>query len=258
MPTIAIVTGASSGLGKELVRQIDAGGIGPVDEIWAVGRSENRLSALVRTCRTTVRPFCLDLTDSGAHDLLEGALAETAGARVRLLVNNAGFGTAGDFALQDRDSASSMIDILMRAPVELAYRVLPYMTAGSRILNTSSVAAFTAQPRLAVYSCAKRFILDFSRALDAELGDVDIHVTAVCPKFMRTGFLDHPGDGEAMGKMTTIGFERVEDVAAKAIAASNAGRALCIPSPDMKAYYALTKVLPYPLVLKAEKLLGAW
>ena len=192
MPTIAIVTGASSGLGKELVRQIDAGGIGPVDEIWAVGRSENRLSALVRTCRTTVRPFCLDLTDPGAYDLLEGALAETAGARVRLLVNNAGFGTAGDFALQDRDSASSMIDILMRAPVELAYRVLPYMTAGSRILNTSSVAAFTAQPRLAVYSCAKRFILDFSRALDAELGDVDI------------------------------------------------------------------KVLPYPLVLKAEKLLGAW
>ena len=110
-----------------------------------------------------------------------------------LLVNNAGFGTFGDFAdMPARDNAD-MVRLLMLAPVELTYRALPYMAAGSRILNVASVAAFMPQPGLATYSASKRFVLDLSRALDAELGPVDIHVTALCPKFMRTGFLDHPG-----------------------------------------------------------------
>lgn len=255
MPSIAIVTGASSGLGRELVRRIDRGEAGAVDEIWAVGRRAERLEALGRDCQATVRPFALDLTDPASFDAIERAVVETE-ADIRLLVNDAGFGAAGDFACQGRDQAPRMIELLARAPVELTYRALPHMRAGARILNVASVAAFAPQPRLAVYAACKRFVLDFSRALDAELGDVDIHATALCPKFMETEFLDRAGDAEAMRRLCAIGFEDVGDVADAAIRATVAGRALCIPSPDMRAYYAAAKLLPYPLLVKAERLLG--
>lgn len=257
MSTIALITGASSGLGRELVRQVDSGAFCHVDEIWAVARRADRLEALVRTCATPVRPFCLDLTDPMSFDILEAALAETEGARVVLLANNAGCGTFGSFAGQKPADADRMVSLLMRAPVELIYRVLPYMAAGSRILNVSSVAAFVPQPGLSVYSAAKRFVLDFSRSLDAELGDVGIHVTAVCPKFMETEFFEGAGDADCIRRMrAAIGDERVSDVAAAALAAAREGRGLCIPSVDMRVLYAVARVAPYRLALAAERALG--
>ena len=253
MTSIAIVTGASSGLGAEIVRQLAEGAFGPLDQIWAVSRRAERTSP-------RVRPFALDLTDPASFDVLEAALAETPGARVVLLVNNAGFGTFGDFAdMPARDNAddnADMVRLLMLAPVELTYRALPYMAAGSRVLNVASVAAFMPQPGLATYSAAKRFVLDLSRALDAELGGVDIHVTALCPKFMRTGFLDHPGAGDVAARMAQLtGFEDVRRVAARGLRAAREGRALCIPSADMRALYVATKALPYPLALAVERAL---
>ena len=249
MTNIAIVTGASSGLGAEIVRQLAEGSFGPLDEIWTVSRRAERTSP-------RVRPFALDLTDPASFDVLEKALAETPGARVVLLVNNAGFGTFGDFADMPASDNASMVRLLMLAPVELTYRVLPYMSAGSRILNVSSVAAFMPQPGLATYSAAKRFVLDLSRSLDAELGPVGIHVTALCPKFMRTGFLDHAGADDVAACMAGLtGFEDVRRVARLGLRAARAGRALCIPSADMRAFYAAARLLPYPLALNLERAL---
>ena len=249
MTSIAIVTGASSGLGAELVRLLCTGKFGPVDEVWAVARHAEKTDPLVR-------PFALDLTDPASFDVLEAALAETPGARVALLVNNAGFGTFGDFAGMPSVDNAAMVRLLMLAPVELTYRALPYMAAGSRVLNVASVAAFMPQPGLATYSAAKRFVLDLSRALDAELGPVGIHVTALCPKFMRTGFLDHAGADDVASRMARLtGFEDVRRVAARGLAAARAGRALCIPSADMRALYVATKLLPYPLALAVERAL---
>lgn len=256
MPKIAIVTGASSGLGREFVKQIDAGAAGPVDEIWAVARRAERLEALQRTCETPVRPFCLDLTDPASFDVLEGALAETPKLEVGLLVNNAGFGTFGLLAAQRAEDARSMVKLLMLAPIELMYRALPYMRRGSNIVNIASVAGFVPQPKLAVYSAAKRFMLDLSRSLDAEMGGAGIHVTAVCPKFMQTEFLNAPGDLRAAKAMTAIGFEKADRVVATALRDARAGKSLCIPSLDMKAYYAATKVLPYKAILGIESFLG--
>ncbi|MDO4437818.1 MAG: SDR family NAD(P)-dependent oxidoreductase [Coriobacteriaceae bacterium] len=256
MTRIAIVTGASSGLGREFVKQIDASPDWNLDEIWVVARRKDRLEALQRTCQTTIRPFCLDLTDAESFDVIEGTLEQTPGAEVSLLVNNAGFGVFGSVASQNRDAGGTMARLLMLAPVELIYRTLPYMRAGSRIINIASVAAFLPQPNLAVYSAAKRFVLDLSRSLDAELGCANIHVTAVCPKFMQTEFLDKPGDATAARAMIAIGFERADRVVTKALQASRAGRDLCIPSVDMKAYYAASKLLPYKAALAVERALG--
>ena len=249
MTSIAIVTGASSGLGAELVRLLCAGEFGPIDEVWAVARHAEKTDPLVR-------PFALDLTDPASFDVLEATLAETPGARVALLVNNAGFGTFGDFAGMPETHNAAMVRLLMLAPVELTYRTLPHMDAGSRILNVASVAAFMPQPGLATYSAAKRFVLDLSRALDAELGPVGIHVTALCPKFMRTGFLDHAGADDVAARMARLtGFEDVRRVAARGLAAARGGRALCIPSADMRALYVATRLLPYPLALAVERAL---
>lgn len=256
MPRIAIVTGASSGLGREFVRLIDGGSAGPVDEIWAVARRADRLDALVRICNTPVRPFCLDLTDPASYDLIEASLAEIDDVRVSLLVNNAGTGTFGPFSKLPKGDVASLTALLMRTPVELAYRALPFMGRGARIVNVSSVAAFLPQPGLALYSAAKRFVLDFSRALDAELGPVDVHVTAVCPKFMRTEFFNEPGDVRTMQQMSSIGYEPIGRVARAALRAARQGRSLCIPSPDMRALYAASRVVPYRAALAAERALG--
>lgn len=256
MPSIAIVTGASSGLGREFVRRIDAGEAGPIDEIWVVARRAERLDSLVRTTSVTVRPFCMDLTDPVSFSILESALSETPAASVSLLVNNAGAGVFGSFAHIERTAADSMLSLLVKAPVELIYRTLPFMRPGSRIINVASVAAFIPQPKLAVYSACKRFVLDLSRSLDAELGDAGIHVTAVCPKFMKTEFLDAPGDAAAAAKMCAIGFEQADDVAHAALRAANAGRSLCIPSCDMKALYLASHVLPYRATIAIQRALG--
>lgn len=256
MRAIAIVTGASSGLGREFVRQLDAGALGPVDEIWAVARNQERLDALARICATPVRPFALDLTDPASFDALDAALAAEPDAHVSALVNNAGYGTFGDFALGEKDDAGRMVRLLCLAPVELTYRALGYMHGGSRIVNVASVAAFMPQPGLSVYAAAKRFVLDFSRALDAELAPVDIHATAVCPKFMRTAFLSHVGDARVAGRMAALtGFEHADAVAAAALRAAKAGRSLCIPSADMKLFYAAAKLLPYRACLAVERAL---
>ena len=100
MTRIAIVTGASSGLGREFVKQLDAGAAGKLDEIWVVARRADRLEALRRTCDTPVCPFCLDLTDPASFDVIDGTLSETPTAEVALLINNAGFGTFGPIAAQ--------------------------------------------------------------------------------------------------------------------------------------------------------------
>ena len=125
---IAIVTGASSGLGAEIVRQLAEGAFGPLDQIWAVSRRAEKTGPLVR-------PFALDLTDPASFDVLEEALDKTPDARVALLVNNAGFGTFGDFAAMPPEDNANMVRLLMLAPVELTYRARPHMSAGSRILN---------------------------------------------------------------------------------------------------------------------------
>ena len=256
MRNIAIITGASSGLGREFAKHIDAGEAGAIDELWVIARRTERLEALERTCATPVRSFALDLTDPASFDVLENAIAELEDANVALLVNNAGFGSFGDFALQRPADTTNMVKLLVQAPVELMYRALPFMHGGSRIINIASVAAFTPQPRLAVYAAAKRFILDITRALDAELGGVGIHATAVCPKFMKTEFLDTPGDTSAAQRMTAIGFEHADDVARAALAAARSGKSLCIPSLDMRAYYVASRVLPYKALLAIERAIG--
>lgn len=251
MARIAIVTGASSGVGREFVRQLDSGSWGALDEIWLVARRREALENVASGLRAHGRVVPLDLTSQAAYERLAELLDEE-DPDVRWLVNSAGFGKLGAFHDIGEKPNADMVRLNCLGVVEACYHVLPHMGAGSRIVNLASIAGVIPQPYLSVYSATKSFVLDFSRTLDHELAPSDIRVTALCPKWMRTGFLDDPGDEESVRRLTTVGFESVEHAVRCGLRYARRGRSLCIPSWDMKAAHVICQILPASWVMYAE------
>ena len=188
---IAIVTGASSGLGAEYVRRIDAKGY--ADEIWAIARREERLRELAGACKTPVRCIPADLCAPGAiadvRARLAAAALTDADFTVSMLVNAAGLGKFGCVEELSADETAAMVDLNCRALVEMTQAVLPHMGRGSRIVQIASSAAFQPLQGLAVYAASKSFVLSFTRALRRELAGRGIYVTAVCPIWVKTEFV---------------------------------------------------------------------
>ena len=183
---IAIITGASSGLGRDYALAADRDGI--YDEIWVVARRLERLQELELDCRTPVRPFALDLTERSAIAVLYGAL-EAADCEVGMLVNAAGFakfGNCDDLTLEEVDS---MIELNCRALVDLTQVCLKRMGRGGRIIQVASSASFIPMPGLNVYAASKAFVRSYTRALRFELRRRGIHTTAVCPVWIKTEFV---------------------------------------------------------------------
>ena len=255
MQHIAIVTGASSGVGREFVRQLASGSGGPLDEIWVIARREDELVSLANELTDVcVRPVPLDLTDNSSFEQLRDLLASEDHS-VQWLVNCAGFGKFGSFAEVGAASSADMVRLNCLAVVEMCSLALPHMQPGSRIVNLASIAGIVPQPYLAVYSATKAFVYELSRMLDEELRDAGIHVTAVCPKFMRTGFLNAPGNAEVARSMCRIGFQDVQTVVRRALTVSVLGGPVCIPSIDMQAAALAAKLLPRRILFAIEGLL---
>ena len=254
MKDIAIVTGATSGVGREFVRQLDAGAGGPLDEIWIIGRKIETMERICANNQVPTRYFALDLCDPASFETLSAELErEGADTCVQWLINSAGFGKFGQLDDISRKDNADMVRLNCLAVLEMCYLALPHMASGSRIINMASVAAFLPQPYLSVYSASKRFVLDLTRSLDAELREVGIRACAVCPKFMKTGFLDEPGNSDIAGAMCAVGFEDVSACVRRAIRAALFGSNMCITSFDMRLAYIATKVLPYEACLAIER-----
>lgn len=252
MQRIAIVTGASSGVGAEFVRQFDAGKGGPLDAIWLVSRNKAILEEVAASCkRIHALPIPCDLTSPEAFSQLQ-QLFTTHDVVVEWLVNSAGFGKFGDYREVGISANTSMVQLNCLAVVQMTSIALEHMHKGSRIINLSSIAGAIPQSMLATYSATKAFVLELSQMLNHELGPSGIHVTAVCPKFMHTKFLDSPGSSTAAEGMCRIGFEEVESVVAKALRSSLTGRSLCVPSPDMKFARIVAHLIPRTLLFKVE------
>ena len=153
---IAIVTGASSGLGAAFVRRLDA--LGGLDEIWGVARREGRMEALARELSTPLRAVGLDLTKGESVAELRAMLEET-GADVRVLVNCAGFGKFGTYADMTLQETADMVDLNCKTAVALTAAVLPHMGRGGRVLEICSSASFQPLPGFNVYAATKAFLL---------------------------------------------------------------------------------------------------
>ena len=158
-PTVAIITGASSGMGKEFARQIDR--LNTVDEIWLIARNQQALEDTAAPLSTRTVCIPLDLTDPSAIDTMQHKLIDMH-PEVLYLINAAGFGKFGDWRHISNNDATNMIELNCRALVSLTRAVLPYMHRGARLLQLASCAAFTPLPHMNIYAATKAFVLSLS------------------------------------------------------------------------------------------------
>lgn len=189
---IAVVTGASRGLGcgyvRAIARQMDAFDI---QELWIIARNRDKLVALARETGVPCLPIPVDLTSGRSIEVIREMLS-TRDYDVRLLINCAGVGNSG--TSEQIGNRGEQMEIVLNDSVTVAMvqTLLPFMRGGSRIVNIASIAAFQSIPGFNVYAASKAFVLSYSRGLRSELASRGISVTAVCPYWIRdTGFIEH-------------------------------------------------------------------
>ncbi|MCI2058942.1 MAG: SDR family NAD(P)-dependent oxidoreductase [Oscillibacter sp.] len=250
---IAVVTGASSGLGREFVRRL--GAEGGLDEIWAVARRKDRLDALEALSPVPVRPLPMDLTRPESLEALS-ALLNREQPEIRVLVCAAGFGRIGQSRSISAADNSAMIDLNCRAAVDVTSAALPYLHSGSRILEICSTAAFQPMPGLNVYAATKAFLQSYTKALHHELLASGIHVTAVCPYWIRdTEFIPLAQKADPGGFRHFPLASRAGTVVRWALLDSRLNLWVSTPGPVCAVHRLAAKFIPHALMVPLLDLL---
>lgn len=240
---IAVVTGASSGMGKEFAYQIDRK-YGKLDEIWLIARRKERLMELEKELHMPARVLAMDMTDDSDMKAFADCLKEN-NPDIKLLVNCAGYGKIGRFDEIDIYEQTGMIDLNCKALTLFTGICLPYVSTHSRIINAASAAAFSPQPGFNVYAATKAYVLSFSRALNAELRSRKVTVTAICPGPVDTEFFDIAGS-----KGMKLKCSDPAKVVTKAIKDAALGNEISVYGVTMKVAEAAAKILPHKVVMK--------
>lgn len=241
---IAVITGASSGIGKEFALAIDREY--RLDEIWLIARRKERLAELASELRTNVRILDMDLTEKESLERYRALLEETS-PEIKLLVNNAGTGLFGMFGELDLAEQLTSIDLNDRALTAMCWLSLPYMQRGDTIINMGSNSSWQPVPFENTYAATKAFVLSFSRGLGKELAPKGIHVMCVCPGWVETEFIDH-----AKVDDTITYFDRwysASQVVEKAMKDLRRKRKISILGLPVRLQVALIKFLPAEMVM---------
>jgi short-subunit dehydrogenase len=239
---VALITGASAGLGVEFARQLSARG----HRLVLVARRKDRLDALAQELGNA-RAIATDLSKSGSATKVLADL-KAAGEQVEILINNAGFGLIGPFAELDGRRERQMIDLNVGTLTDLCRAIAPAMIKqkSGGIVNVASTAAFQPGPNMAVYFATKAYVLSFTEALHEELKPHGVHVSALCPGPTRTEF------GEVAGFGSNGLFERVAMESPEVVAAGLEGldrnRAVVVPGFANKVGAASTRFAPRSVV----------
>ena len=245
---VLIITGASSGMGRETAVQLDKIYTTGIDEIWLVARRKARLEELAGTLTHRTRIFPLDLTDEKNIQEFDLTL-NMINPNVKMLVNASGFGIMGNFTDVYAKEHTDVVKLNCEALTRVTHMVLEYMREGARILQFASSAAFMPQPGFAVYAASKAYVLSFSRALNAELADRGISVTAVCPGPVNTEFFDIAEKNGTNYHFKKLFMADKEGVVRRALADAYHRRDVSVYSFAMNLFRAVAKVVPHRLVM---------
>ncbi|MET0791789.1 MAG: SDR family oxidoreductase [Polyangiaceae bacterium] len=250
--TFALVTGASSGLGEEFARQLAHRGCNLV----LSGRSREKLETLAsdlsRINGVATRVVTADLAQPGGAEQL-ALIVDDLGVTIDHLINNAGFGSAGNFAETDPHRQTTMVRVNCESVVCLSGHFLPGMVARNRggIINVGSTSAYQPTPFMATYGASKAFVVSFSAALASELEKSDVRVLACCPGPVPTGFQAAAG----MPEGSLMNFAKLEpnDVVQSTLDAYAAGRVVFVPGAVNAVQTTLSKMLPRAVVVRAAR-----
>ena len=251
MKNIAIVTGASSGIGKEFFLSLKDNA-SPLDEIWVIARNESKLNELQTLTDTPLKVFALDLSKTESSDTLVAALKEEQ-PNVRYLICASGFGRFCGVQDDDPKILQNMVDLNCRSIVGVTTAVAPYMQKGGLMLLIASVAAFQPIPYIATYAATKAFVLSYGRALNVELKKTrGARCVCVCPFWTKTTFFDRAIDkGEnTVVKKYVVMYEPKQIVkrAWKDVKKKNRDVSVC--GATARGQKLLVKLLPHKLVMR--------
>lgn len=241
---IGIVTGASSGIGREFVFSLEKEF--DLDEIWVIARRRERLEELQKKCKTRIRPVVLDLSERKGYEIyLE--LLKTETPEIKVLVNGAGFGVFGAFTDIGLDEQLNMIDLNAKALTAITYMSLPYMKEGSHLINIASNSSWQPVPYINVYGSTKAYVLNFSRALGVELKHQKIHVMAVAPGWIKTEFFDHAVKDDTIKYYDR--FYTAKQVADRAMKDLKKKKTVSILGFPVRMQVRMVKLLPAKLIM---------
>jgi len=241
----AIITGASSGIGKALAFEFAAGGF----NLLLIARNEAALAEVAAECqakhRIKTEVVAADLACAKSLEELMAMLERTP-REVEVLVNNAGFGIHGDFASTDIEQNIELLSVQLTAALRLTKAVLPGMIARrtGRILNVASVYSFSPVPFQSVYAACKAFLLSFSTAIQNELGGTGVTVTVFCPGVTQTEFRSRAGIGQ---KSEQSGMT-AESAARIAYVETLRGKHIVVPGLVNRLYVFVSRLLPVQVV----------
>lgn len=239
---IALITGASSGIGREFARQLkEHYGI---EKFWLVARRADRMEALASELSVQARIISADLCTDEGIDKVREALEEEK-PEIEVLINAAGFGRFGAHdQVSERDTAR-MIDLNAKALVLITHMALPYMQRGGQIIEMGSGSCFTPLPNFNVYAASKAFVLHYTKALYYEVKKYGVSATAFCPGWVHTEFLDTAGVDKSVNRpRSTKPLLQVEKVVRGCLKAAKKGRKMYVTGWYTKLQHVLFKLLP--------------
>ena len=244
---IAIVTGASSGMGRQFVLQLSQ--YVQVDEIWAIARRTEQLEALKNQCSVPVRPVTLDLCKDEAFERY-AALLQQEQPQVQLLVNAAGFGKFGSHKRIPLADELRMIDLNCKALVAMTRLTLPYMPKGSHVLQLDSLSAFQPVPYITTYGATKSFVLSYSRAMNRELKADGVRMMCLNPGWVKTEFFDHAFQTNTCEVQYYDRLYEADLVVADGLKALyKTKKDYCVPGFFTRMQVRLVKLLPHSMVM---------
>ena len=249
---VAVITGASSGMGREFANLIDRE-LTCIDEIWLIARRRDRLEEVRDEIHKPSLIICSDVSEDSFADYYRKMLKQER-AGIKLLINCAGYGIIGSVAETGYDVSVGMVKTNCEGLTTVTQLSLPYMLEKSRIINLASSAAFLPQPDFAIYAASKSYVLSFSRALNVELRERNIFVTAVCPGPVATEFFRIAEDGHKRAWFKDYFMADCYSVVKQALEDSMARKELSIYGTAMKILYVLSKIIPHRIILKIMRI----